>query len=211
MIILQPLLLSSSDTCWGKFIIMIPESIFSLLSEFHIIEKEALDEIARMTFKMELPKKGILLKEGQVCKNLYFVEKGFLRSYMIEKSGKDHTVWFSKERDFILSPYSFFNQQPSSNFIEALEDSVLYFWSFENVFHLMKNHHSCSVFGNILLIQYLTPICTKLLQLHTETAFDRYQALLEKKPDIFLRCPLNYIASYLRISRETLSRLRQVR
>lgn len=72
----------------------------------------------------------------------------------------------------------------------------------------MKKYHSCSLFGNMLSMHYLARFDEKVRNLHTQTVYDRYLELQQIMPHIFQRCSSSYIASYLRISRETYSRMR---
>jgi CRP-like cAMP-binding protein len=67
-----------------------------------------------------------VLKEGQVCDNIYFIEQGYLRSFYL-KDGKEITAWFMKENDVIVSVNSFFKREPSYEYIQAIEDSILHY------------------------------------------------------------------------------------
>jgi CRP-like cAMP-binding protein len=186
---------------------MLPESLKNILLTIHPLEKEVLDEIAQCLQRIEINKKELLLKQKQVCQYIYFVEKGFLRSFYSEGEN-EVTTWFMKEHDFIISVKSFFDQQASNESIEAVEDCILYYISYEELMHLYEKFHSFTFVGLMLTQHYYKQSEDRLFNLRKKDAFDRYQYLLETYPEITLRCPLKHIASYLGITLETLSRIR---
>ena len=73
----------------------------------------------------ELPKKELLLRQGQRSDRVYFIKSGLVRSFYIDDTGAERTGWFMKERDVITSPRSFFNREPSNEYIETLEPTIV--------------------------------------------------------------------------------------
>ncbi|MDI3322111.1 Crp/Fnr family transcriptional regulator [Pinibacter soli] len=186
---------------------MLPESLKNILLNLHPLEPEVLNEIAIRLKLMELKKKELLLRQKQVYTDVYFIEKGFLRSFY-EEGENEVTTWFMKEHDFIISVKSFFDQQASHESIEAIEDCVMYYISYEDLMHLYEKYHSFTFVGLMLTQHYYKQSEDRLFNLRKKDAFERYQYLLETYPEIALRCPLKHIASYLGITLETLSRIR---
>jgi CRP-like cAMP-binding protein len=186
---------------------MLPESLKNIILNLHPLEAEVLTEIGQRLERVELQKKELLLRQKQVCKYLYFVEKGFLRSFY-EEGENEVTTWFMKEHDFIISVKSFFDQQASHESIEAVEDCILYYISYEDLMYLYEKFHSFTFVGLMLTQHYYKQSEDRLFNLRKKDAFERYQYLLETYPEITLRCPLKHIASYLGITLETLSRIR---
>lgn len=186
----------------------IPESALNFVKQFQIVEDEVLVEVLPVIGKTELKKKEYLLKNGEICKNFYFIEKGALKHYYTQED-KDITTAISFENEFITSGYSFLSQKKSWESIVAIEDCILYYLSFEDCFYLMKKYHSCSLLGAMLTMHsYLKTRENEVNILRHTNALDRYKFLLETQPQIFQRCRLTDIASLLGISLETLSRLR---
>ncbi|MBV4356880.1 Crp/Fnr family transcriptional regulator [Pinibacter aurantiacus] len=186
---------------------MLPESLKNILLNLHPLEEEVLNEIAQRLERTELEKKELLLRQKQVCKYIYFIEKGFLRSFYNE-GDNEVTTWFMKEHDFIISVKSFFDQQASYESIEAVEDCILYYISYEDLIQLYEKFHSFTFVGLMLTQHYYKQSEDRLFNLRKKDAFERYQYLVETYPEITLRCPLKHIASYLGITLETLSRIR---
>ncbi len=170
-------------------------------------EKEM--QIIRGAFKKITLKKGhVLLQEGAICKQLYFLEKGLARSYYANDKGKEITVWFFKENSFLVGMDSFFNQIPSTHTTELLEDCTLYAISYEKMHQLFDAYHLMERFGRIIITQMMCTMLDRLNAIQFQTARERYDFMLKKYPKIVSRAPLGTIASYLGITQETLSRIR---
>ena len=138
---------------------------------------------------------------------MYFLESGAIRGYY-NLEGKEITHWFSFAPDFVTSFHSFITQQPAVESIQLLEGSVLWSISKENVDRLMKNYHEIERLVRIAYENYYIRLEERFVNAQFKTAAERYQNLLQQTPHILERVPLGYIASYLGISQETLSRIR---
>ena len=157
------------------------------------------------------PKGKMILKEGQRCQKIYFVEKGCLRFFYYDESGKEVTHWFILENEFITEIDSLFSQSPSEFFIETLENSILQTFSPEEFFRISYNHSELSRFKDMLMMKTIVELGEKIKDLQFRDAKTRYDNLVNKYPDILLRVPLGYIASYLGITQPSLSRIRRQR
>ena len=161
-------------------------------------------------FEREAVKKNKpLVKEGQVCTKLYFIEKGVGRSYYLTEAGKDVTQWFFVEGQFMTSIESFFQQNPSLYYLEMLEDAVLYSITRENLDLLFARYHNMEKLGRLLSTEMLTRVVNKLSAIQFQTARERHDYMLTEFPDIANRVALGHIASYLGMTQETLSRIRK--
>jgi CRP-like cAMP-binding protein len=160
--------------------------------------------------KIEEYKKGdILLREGEYCKKVFYVEKGCLRFFYYDKEGKDITHWFILEGEFITEVDSVFQEKPSEFYIETLEDCTLNTFIFAGFSFLVKEHEQMTFFGFMLMIKSIVELGEKVKDLQFRDAKTRYKNLTEKHSDILLRVPLGHIASYLGITQQSLSRIRK--
>ena len=152
-------------------------------------------------------KPTIIVKEGQFADKTYFIAEGCSRAFYL-KDGKDITDWFAFEGDFISSIVSFFTHVPSPHYIEVLEPSILVELSRDNVFVLTEKYLDFDRLGKFAITKTMLQLQQRIVGIQFETAQQRYDNLLKVRPDITQRVPLTHIASYLGITLETLSRIR---
>jgi CRP-like cAMP-binding protein len=153
-------------------------------------------------------KKGdYILNYGEICKYIYFVEKGFIRIFYY-KNGKDITEWFANDKQFFFSISSYFEQIPSKLFIEAIEDCEIIMLSKVGYEKLRKiNLEIANLFVELLSISLIMSQ-KRMESLQFESAEQRYIKLLKEQPEILKKAPLQFIATFLGITKETLSRIR---
>lgn len=156
----------------------------------------------------QLPKGHVLLSPGETCRRIYFVRSGFLRAYHIDKTGKEHTTWFVGQMDLMISIYSFFTQRPAEEYIEVLQDAELQSLTYHQLQSNYADFLQGNLIGRIVTEKYYIESEERALFLRTQSPEERYQALINKHPTIFQLTTITNIASYLCITRETLSRLR---
>lgn len=155
-------------------------------------------------------KKGdILLKEGDTCKHSFFVEKGLLRSYMLDESGKEHVIQFAPEDWFIVDRSSVYFNDPSESYIEAIEDTDVVLVSEDFICNASEASAVFSRFKDKLLHNHIRQMQKRINLLLSATAEKRYLSFIEMYPDLLLRVPQWMIASYLGITPESLSRVRK--
>lgn len=182
--------------------------------------RQKFDEIIKLTdeeFELckslfqpkKLRKKQFLLQEGEVCRYTTFVEKGLLRSYTIDNKGSEHILQFSMEGWWLGDLYSFFTGEPSAYNFEALEESELLLISRPSWDVLLEKVPKLERFFRILVQNNLIATQRRLIGSFSETADVKYEKLLNSFPDCFQKVPQHMIASYLGITRETLSRIRK--
>lgn len=165
-------------------------------------------EMASCFYKTTLLKSDFLISEGQICRSLYFLESGCMRGFY-NIDGKDVTQWFGFENNFVTSFRSFTAQVPSVEYIQALEDCVLWTISYEDFKKLLLHHSEIEKFVRLMYEHYYIRLEERYSNAHFKTATERYEDLLQNHPHILQRIPLGHIASYLGISQETLSRIRK--
>jgi CRP-like cAMP-binding protein len=148
-----------------------------------------------------------LLKEGKICRHLYFLEKGALRGYY-NLDGKEITHWFGFDNDFVTSFHSFITQEPSVENLQLLEGSILWSISKDKLTELLNRFHDIERLVRIAYENYYIRLEERYVNAQFKTATERYEQLLQDAPHILDRVSLGHIASYLGISQETLSRIR---
>lgn len=183
------------------------EELFQFLYSVHPISPGLAETLTRILKVRELQKKDFLLKAGHVCRNICFVEKGLLRCFYL-KGDTEVCSWFMKEGDVIVSIESFFQQKESYEYIQALEDCSLYYIGYNELQQLYREFPEFNFTGRVLTEKYYTLWAQQLYALRMQQAPDRYGWLLENHPELILRVPAKFIASYLGITEVTLSNIK---
>lgn len=186
-------------------------SIINLISELYSPLSEAcILDLASVCKTLSFDKSTIIVREGQFANKTYFIIKGCARAFYL-KDGKDITDWFAFENDFISAINSFFLDIPSPHYIEVLEPSELLEFSREDSLILSDKYHDFERLASKVITRTLLQLQQRVVSIQFETAQQRYENLLNIRPDITQRVPLTHIASFLGITLETLSRIRSPR
>ncbi|MGW8317221.1 MAG: Crp/Fnr family transcriptional regulator, partial [Bacteroidales bacterium] len=159
--------------------------------------------------RFSIKKKEMLLEREEVCPYLFFIVRGCLRSYFVDDKGVEHIYQIRMDNNWISDLESFFSQRPSKYYIEALEDSELLRISKERLELLYEQVPALERYFRILFQKAYVNALKRLNSTMWEPAIDRYNDMLKEHPDMFQRVPLVYIASYLGITPESLSRIRR--
>lgn len=154
-------------------------------------------------------KNDFLLKEGKICTESYFIESGFLRSYVVDIDGNEVTTDFYGSNLFANDFLSFFKRIPSNENIQVLADCTTWMINYNDLqtcFHTIPEFRE---FGRMMLINNYSRLKERMLGMIQLTAEQRYEKLLTSHAEIFHNAPLKYIASYLGITDTSLSRIRK--
>jgi len=184
------------------------ELLHKKITETISLSEEEFEFCKTLFLPKKVRKRRLLLEEGDVCKYTIFVEKGLLRSYTMDEKGAEHILQFALEGWWMGDLYSFFTGEPSSYYIEALEDCELLMITKPSWDLLLEKVPALERYFRILVQNNLITTQRRLMCSFSVTASDKYQNLVESFPDILQRVPQHMIASYLGITRETLSRIR---
>ena len=159
-------------------------------------------------FKIEEVKKGkILLHEGDICKTLWFLCDGLLRSYH-NIGDKEITSRIMYTGHIVISPGSFFTQTPAIESIEVLADSTLAKLSFNDLQDIYRKFSEFNYHTRLITEQYFFKQEERLYMLRKHDATAKYNFFLEHYAEYLKDIPQKYIASFLNIAPETLSRTR---
>lgn len=183
------------------------ENIFKFLSKYIELTEKEKAIIAENSIFQFYPAGHLLLKEGQIAQNCYFVIQGLLRSYYIQDGEEKVTEIYSELAP--LNPVSYITGQPSTYFISCIEDSII---------SISDKNSTEEFFGRLPRLQTIGMQVMTDISARQQVSFDdfknlepekRYMKLLEKRPDLVNRIPQYMIASYLGIQPQSLSRIRK--
>jgi CRP-like cAMP-binding protein len=186
---------------------MAMELLFANLEAIYPLSLELKAHLLTTIKYRELPKRTYLLKAGQISREVCFVEKGLLRCFY-EKGELEVSAWFMKERDVIFSIESFYSQTPSYESIQALEDTSLFYISFDELEYIYGHFSEFNIIGRKLTTHYHTLWVRQLYNIRMTGAPERYHWLLDNHAELIQRVPAKYLASYLDISETTLSKIK---
>jgi CRP-like cAMP-binding protein len=150
-----------------------------------------------------------VLLEGNVCNHHLFVEKGLLRSFTVDESGKEHILQFAPESWFIGDRGSYYFHEPSEISIQAVEATSVAMFDQEFIEKAMCTTPGYSIFNERLLQNHIRQLQTRITLLLSASAEKRYLHFIDTYFDLTLRIPQWMIASYLGITPESLSRVRK--
>jgi CRP-like cAMP-binding protein len=186
--------------------------MFDKLSTYFESNTPITDEQFDIMKTLFTPKKVIkgefILREGQMNKHSIFVAAGCLRTYTIDKTGKEHIVQFSPE-NWWTGDISFKKDVPSQCFIEALEDSEILLADIDSLPKLIVHIPALATFYQAALQKSAAAKNERIVSALSSSAEERYNDFVKKYPSLLQRVPQHMIASYLGISAETLSRIRK--
>lgn len=167
-------------------------------------------KIIESVFHKENYNKGdVLLREGDIVEKQYYIYSGCLRSYYMDKQGKEHTVQFGI-KDWWISDYTaFFSSSKSIMNIEVLQDAILYKMSREDKEFLYEQIPEIESFFRKKLERAFAAFQKRILSNLSQSASERYISFIKTYPDIEKHIKNYHIASYLGITTESLSRIRK--
>lgn len=162
--------------------------------------------------RLSIKKNEYLLQEGQICQHLYIIEEGIFRTYrtiMKNEFPLEVISSFSFPNDFDTSPSSLILKIPAYENIQALTDAKVMAFDLSEL-HTLQNTYS--EFNKLIfnaLIDYIAALETVLFEFRVLSARERYEKLLNEHPNYIQQIPLKYLASFLNMREETLSRIRK--
>ena len=158
---------------------------------------------------LTLKKRQHLLQAGEPCTHLAFVTQGCLRSYSLNAQGQEHTLQFAPEDWWVSDMYSLLTQQASTMNIDALEDSQLLLLAQADMETIYAWFPVFERYFRLLMQSRYVALQERVNASLSQTASEKYQHFLRKYPGIAQRVPQHFIASYLGITPESLSRVRR--
>jgi CRP-like cAMP-binding protein len=185
------------------------EKLIQYLQGMLPMPTEKAEQIASYYHLKTFVKNDFLTREGKVCRQSFFVEEGFFRSFVTDVEGNEVTLDFYGKDGFANDFLSFFKQMPATENIQALTECTTWATTYEDLqicFHTIPEFRE---FGRLLLVTNYGRLRARMLGMIQLTAEQRYMKLIEYEPDIFQNAPLKMIATYLGITDTSLSRIRK--
>ena len=183
------------------------ETLLRYLESIYPISEECRFRLTSILRLKEIAKKELLLRAGHICQHIYFIQKGLLRCYYY-KHEVEISSWFMREGDVVVSVESFFHQATSYESIQALEDSELYYISYKELQQIYREFPEFNFIARVLTEKYYCLSEQRLYSIRMMRASERYEHLSEHHPELILRVPAKYLASYLGITPEMLSKIK---
>lgn len=175
---------------------------------FADFDEQELDKISNYFKPKSVTKSSILLHEGSVCKEFYFVHTGCIRTFFLDKNGQEKTRYVMLDNHIGTALTSFISQKPSIEIIEAIDDTDLLAMNHSDFYRLNKEMNNWQTFYQRILEMAYSFQNRKIEHLVTLTAKQRYDIILKENPVFIQRLSNRVLASYLDIREETLSRLK---
>lgn len=165
-------------------------------------------QLSSVLGSMQIEKGHLLLRAGEICEHVFFVEKGLLRAFTIDDLGKEHIIQFASEGWYISERNSLYFNEPSIFFIDAVESTQVVAMGRDFSYVASKISPSFIAFLEKLLNNHIRHLQKRLVMMLSATAEERYRYFLDQYSDLTKRVPQWMIASYLGITPESLSRVR---
>jgi len=184
------------------------QSLKNYFDKQHQLSSDEWDVFKKHLSQKQLDKKTIITFEGKIEKFLYFIVKGGVRKYYL-KNGKEYSIDFRFENQFVSSYTSLLTQTPSRQFVETIEKTTLYKIEFNALITMFNESIAGATLGRLNAEELFIDKELREASLMLDNPDERYLNLLKNKKEWLQRVPQHYIASYLNMTPETLSRVRK--
>ncbi|WP_143309037.1 Crp/Fnr family transcriptional regulator [Chitinophaga vietnamensis] len=183
-------------------------SLLTAIQHFiHLDDAEKI-QVSHLFKEKHYPKGSYFLREGQVCREVGFIEQGLVR-YFTNHDGEELIFDFGKEYDFVCNYQSFLDHSISTRSIQAIEDSLLYIISYDDLQILYETIREGQKFGRLACEMIYVDAISKVHSMYIDSPEQRYLRFMATYPDLLQRLPQYYISSYVGVKPQSLSRIRK--
>lgn len=184
------------------------EKLFAVLMTVYPLSDVLREYLTQSVNVLKFKKKHILLRPGETADCIYFISEGLLHAYHTDEKGREQTFWVMKELDMMASAFSFFTRRPGDLTIEVLEDCELIVVDYDTLEEVYKKFIEFNVVGRVLTEKYYALSDERAMILRMKNRTARYLYMVNNYPELLQRVKQKYIASYLGMTSETLSRIK---
>lgn len=178
-----------------------------LARKYSTMTHEELDTLESILVPMKFAKGEMILKEGDLCDSIYYIEKGLIRQFYF-KNGKEVTEHLGEDHTIVMCIESLFKEEPTRLQVEALEPTLMYGLPKKRLEEEAIHNTNIQMLYRKILEESLIISQVHADLVRFESAQNRYKKMCKLSPQVILRAPLVYIANYLQMTPETLSRVR---
>jgi CRP-like cAMP-binding protein len=185
------------------------ENFKNYIQKNALIDDGQFEELTEDLKSERIEKNTFLLNHGEVCTHSFFVEKGLLRSYTIDQTGKEHIIQFGSENWIVSDRSSAYFNEPSDYYVDAIEASTIIYIDVKFIEKVSVISPAFRQYNERALHNHIRHLQKRINLLLSATAEQRYMDFIKLYPDLMLRVPQWMIASYLGVTPESLSRVRK--
>ena len=185
--------------------------IAAYIDKFVKLTEEEKELFSSCFKEVKIKKRQFIVQPNFIAKHRQYVLKGAFRAYVVADEGQEHTITFAIDDWWITDYNSYIFQQPATMFVVALEDSIILQLDYEKEQELKLQNHKFETFFRIVAERGLASQQRRIISILTQTAEERYENFLNKYHQIVQRVPQYALASYLGMTTEFLSRIRNKR
>ncbi len=157
----------------------------------------------------KVKKHDYLLKEGEICRNVYFLINGFFRMFYVDHDGNEINYRFTDKSNFLVDFQSFLTQKPSHFYWQAMQDAELFALPYQDIQNAYAVSPAWNNFGRLIAEHVYKQLNERVEMLLFMSPEERYKYLLDTKPELFTQVSQFHLSSYMGIKPESLSRLRK--
>lgn len=179
----------------------------NFIKEYIQLPEEELDHIVNKFKKKHLRKNEFVLREGEICKDLIFVQSGCLRLFYLQGE-VEVSVWFALKHTSAIEIYSFISETPTNNFLQAIEDSEILYLPKSELNQLYEAYPKMQEMMRKFWEDVILHLLERFTALQRDAAEKRYLDLLNK-PELLQTIPQKYLASFIGVTPTSLSRIKK--
>lgn len=187
---------------------MIIDKLISHFDNYLPLDDKEKEELRNRVIEKNIKRRQFILQENDVCRHYTFVISGLFKMFGVDKTGTEHNIQFASEDEWIVDLGSFHSDKESRLYIEAMEPSVILQIEKSNLLYLYTHYPKFDRNFRVIIEDKFVELQNRVLQNISSTAEEKYQTFLEQYPNLSNRIPNTQIASYLGITPEFLSKIR---
>lgn len=185
------------------------ENLIKLLQAVKPLSEPIEARLRRIIRPMPFNKGDIILSPESVCDNIFYIETGLIRSYYMDKKGQEISNWFMKEGDICIAVLSFLRRVPSFEVHVALEACLCWGITHPELEETYDLHPEFNYHGRIITSDYYCRSEERQVDIKLRSPAERYATLMGKNPELALRVPNKYLASFLGAKERTLNKMKK--